>query len=383
VRLFYFAPPKSVHTVRWLSAFVTQGHEVHLATIDVAAAQAIPGVTVHDMNVTGATPGPIRFLQRWKKVRGILYTVRPDIVHGHIVSSPGGYAAYFGVHPLVMTAWGTDIFPVLQKSRLQLLMTRWRLAQCDLVTVDSEDLKRAVMVFGVPNDRIALVQWGVDVEHIRSFQRSDRLRQLANVPSDAFVLLSTRWFEPIYNLETVLRSIPRILAEINDQEVFFVFIGGGSLQPRLEALANSLGVQKHVRFVGQLTHKELMECYGGADAYISVPQSDSTSVSLLEALAAGLPVVVSDVASNLEWVQDSWNGYIVPRIDSGAIAKAVLLLIKDKAACQEFGLRNMEIATKRADHRINMHKMEGLYENLVKFRQESLIGAKVPRGQST
>ncbi|PTL34901.1 hypothetical protein CLG94_12445 [Candidatus Methylomirabilis limnetica] len=365
LRLFYFAPPKSIHTIRWLSAFVRMGHDVHLATTDVDAGRAIPGVVVHDMNVKGMIPGPVRFIRRWKKVREILRVVNPDIVHGHCVSWSGGYAAYFRRHPLVLTSWGSDILVGPTKSRFRWWVTRWRLRRCDLVTVDSEDLKRAVVALGVSEDRVALIQWGVNVERIHSLRGSGCLRQLAGVPRDALVVLSTRRFEPIYNLDTVIRAIPKILSRIR-RDVYFVFIGGGSLQAQFESLARNLDVEKHVRFIGDLAHEELEECYGGAQVYVSVPQSDTTSVSLLEAMAAALPAVVSDAPSNLEWIKDGWNGWVVPRGDAEALANALLRLIKDQVARQEFGARSEKIAVERADHITNMRKMEELYRALAR-----------------
>jgi glycosyltransferase involved in cell wall biosynthesis len=231
------------------------------------------------------------------------------------------------------------------------------------------------MAFGVSEDRIALIQRGANVARIRSFRGSGRLREVANVPQNAFVVLSTRRFEPIYNLETILRAIPKVLDAIN-HAIYFVFIGGGSLHCRLESLAKDLGVDEHVRFIGDVAHEELEECYAGAQVYVSVPQSDSTSVSLLEAMAAELPVVVSDVPSNLEWIRDGWNGYIVRRGDSDAIAQAIIRLLGDGAARMAFGVRSTEIAIEKGDHATNMRKMEELYLTLVRSYQ-GLDGGKV------
>lgn len=363
LRLFYFAPPQNIHTIRWLSAFVSMGHEVHLCTTDVEAGYAIPGVIVHDMNVNGARPGPVRFMRRWKKARDILSAVRPDVVHGHCVSWSGGYAAYFRGYPLVMTPWGLDVLVEPTRSYSQWLATCWRLRRCDLITVDSEHMKRTVTGFGVSGDRVVLIQWGANVERIGSHKGSERLRQLANVPSDAFVVLSTRRLEPICNPEILLYAIPKVLSGTN-QKIYFVFVRGGSLQGQLKSLARSLGVEKQTSFIGSLSHEILEECYTGADVYVSVPQSDSTSVSLLEAMAAGLPVVVSDVPAYLEWIRDGWNGCIVPRGDAGTLAEAILRLVADESARVAFGARNEEIVAKRADHMTNMRKMEDLYRAL-------------------
>lgn len=368
LRLFYFAPPENVATARWLSAFVRLGHEVHLGTTNTTAGKAIPGVVVHDINVNGAIPRGVRFIPRWIKVNRILREVRPDVVHGHMISWSGGYAAYFLRRPLVMTPWGSDILVSPQRSRLRWWETRWRLSRCDLITVSSENLKRAVSTFGIPEDRIALVRWGVNVERIQSFRGHSHLRELANVPRDAFLVLATRWFEPIYNVETVLHAVPKVLSG-TERSVCFVFLGGGSLEAQLKSQAIDLGVEKYVRFMGCLPHEELEECYGGADAYVSVPHSDGAPVTLLEAMAAGLPVVVNDLPANLEEIRDGWNGYVVSRSDSGAIAAAILRLIENKGRCQEFGERNMKIAKEKADHMTHMRKMEKIYEQLVQSRQ--------------
>ena len=368
MKLLHFAHSTSIHTIRWLSAFVTLGHEVHLATTDTAAAHPIPGVIVHNISIHGTVPTLLRPLVGAKKGREIARKVNPDIIHGHMISSCGGYAAHCGIRPLVMTAWGSDVLIAPYKSRLRRLVTRWRLAQCDLVTTNSEYMKRAVMALGVPEDHLALVLGGVKGDRLRSFRGSRRLRQLAGVPPDAFVVLSTRWFEPIYNLGTVLLAVPKILSR-TEKNVYFVFLGGGSLRSRLETQARELGVQEHVRFVEKLDHEELEECYGGADAYVSVSQSDGMSMSLLEAMAAGLPVVVSDVPSNLEWVQDGWNGHIVPRGDVDAVTRAILCLSRERAACLEFGARSMRIVAEKADYLSNMRKMEGLYAALARSRR--------------
>lgn len=366
LRLFYFGPSKSIHVIRWLTAFIRMGHQVHLATTNVEAGRSIPGVIIHDINVHMAWPKLITFIWRWKKVRDILRAVRPDIVHGHCVSGVGAYPAYFRGYPLVMTAWGPEI-PGGPNSfgLLQTCLTKWRLGRCDLITVCSEYLKQVVVALGTSPDQVITVQIGANVERIRSFRRSDYLRQIADVPQEAFVVLSTRWHEPKYNIDIVLKAIPKVL-RATTKKVYFVFAGDGRLRSGFERLARGMGINNETRFIGTRAHEELEACYGGADAYVSIPKADSILVCLQEAMACGLPVVVSDAPDNLEWVQDGWNGYVVPRGDSDATAEAILRLIADEPACVEFGARSAKIAEEKADHITNMRKMEGLYLALAK-----------------
>lgn len=203
------------------------------------------------------------------------------------------------------------------------------------------------------------------MERIRSFRGSGSLRKIADVPQGAFVVLSTRWHEPKYNVDIVIKAIPKVL-RATTKKVYFVFVGDGRLRSDFERLAHSLGINDETRFIGTRTHEELEACYGGADAYVSIPKADSILVCLQEAMACGLPVVVGDAPDNLEWIRDGWNGHIVRRGDLDATAQAIIRLIGDGAARMAFGARSAEIAIDKGDHDTNMRKMEELYWALVR-----------------
>jgi glycosyltransferase involved in cell wall biosynthesis len=83
-------------------------------------------------------------------------------------------------------------------------------------------------------------------------------------------------------------------------------------------------------------------------------------------MACRLPVIVSDLAANHEWVKDGWNGYIVSPNEPQALAKAIIELLKDKGKRELFGQRNYELAREKADFEKHMARMEELYESLLK-----------------
>ena len=88
-------------------------------------------------------------------------------------------------------------------------------------------------------------------------------------------------------------------------------------------------------------------------------------------MACGLPVVVSDLPSNSEWVRNGENGYLVPLRDSKMLAKQIIRLLDNDTLSQQMGLRNLQIAKKRADWEINFSKLENIYETLVKKKKEA------------
>ena len=79
-------------------------------------------------------------------------------------------------------------------------------------------------------------------------------------------------------------------------------------------------MEEYIEFKGELSRKELIDCYLGSDLYISTSLSDSTSVSLLEAMALGLIPVVTDILGNREWIEDRKIGFLFPISDHNALA---------------------------------------------------------------
>lgn len=211
-----------------------------------------------------------------------------------------------------------------------------------------------------------VIPWGVNTEDFNPYiKSSDEIRSSLSI-NNSLMVISTRPFSPIYSVETLIKAIPIVKKEIPDSKFILKNFGQGiPFQNKIEKLAKSLNVSHNISFVGELDYNELPKYLNAADIYVSTSLSDSCSVSLLEAMACGLPVVVSDEPSNFEWIKDGWNGYIFPRKDHKALAEKLIILLKDKEKRELFGKRNREIIQERGDWNKNMEKIEQLYEDLI------------------
>jgi glycosyltransferase involved in cell wall biosynthesis len=98
-----------------------------------------------------------------------------------------------------------------------------------------------------------------------------------------------------------------------------------------------------------------------ADLYLSASHTDGSSVSLLEAMASGCPVVVSDIPGNREWVRSGVNGWLFKDGDSNAMAQSILLAIETRGTLAEMGMAARQIAEQRADWRKNFPKLIQAY----------------------
>lgn len=178
------------------------------------------------------------------------------------------------------------------------------------------------------------------------------------------MVVSVRSFtQPYYNIDVIVGIVPAVLAR--HPETHFIFAGNEGDDSAFRGLAARLGIDERAHFVGRIPHEELPAYLVASDVFVSVPSVDATAVSLLEAMAAGTPVVVSSLASALEWVKDGESGLVVPPGEGRPLEEAVVRLIESPKLRSELGAESVEIVRARADHEVHMARMESLCEELV------------------
>ncbi len=156
------------------------------------------------------------------------------------------------------------------------------------------------------------------VEHERiPYRRRTTLRPL---------FLSNRNLEPLYNVACTLRAFARIQARL--PEAALVVAGFGGEEAPLRALAGELRL-RHVTFVGRVRPEEMPSLYDAADVYLNSPNIDNMPNSIIEAYAAGLPVVTTDAGGIPYIVDHERTGLLVPRDDDAALAAAALRLFDE------------------------------------------------------
>jgi len=139
-------------------------------------------------------------------------------------------------------------------------------------------------------------------------------------------LLSTRNFEPIYNVACVLRAFARVQAVHGDASL--TLVGGGSQEGVLRALVQQLGL-RNVTLAGRVPPNEIQRCYDAADVYVQAPRIDNMPLSVLEAFASGMPVVSTNVGGVPAILRDGIEGLLAPDDDDVVIAAQVLRLLAD------------------------------------------------------
>jgi glycosyltransferase involved in cell wall biosynthesis len=356
LRICFLAEGQSVHALKWMRYFAARDHDVHLATFGKTG--PIEGVNVHNMRYFSKIAYPFRILEARKTVKEI----EPDILHAHYVSNYGMYAALTGFKPLVLTAWGSDVLIEPQESMIKKHIVTYALRKSDLVTCDAEHVKAALRTLGAAPEKIQLINFGVDTQKFSPTKKSQRILAKLGI-NDSPSVISLRNLDPLYDVETLIRSIPFVRKEIPESK--FLIAGKGSEEMRLKDLAVSLGVSKSTRFLGFVPNDELPEYLNSVDVYVSTSPSDAgLSASTAEAMACGIPVIVTDVADNRKWVEDGINGFVVPTTDPKSLAEKIIYLLNSQDVRKRLGKIGRKIIQERNDYYQVMKKMEGIYEEL-------------------
>jgi glycosyltransferase involved in cell wall biosynthesis len=368
LRLAFLGDPGSVHLHRWLSAFVARGHAVALLEPRTASAvgELPPGIERLMFRGLKARPSPIGAWTARNDLRRTLTEWRPDVLHAHWARSPAWHAWLSGWRPYAVTVWGSDVLRAESTSRISRLATGVALREAALVTAGTRQLAAAAVALGARADHIREAQFGIDTERFRPGRVPDQLRSELGVGS-ARVVSSPRILAPLYCHEVVIAALARLPDDV------IVLSTGMRADPaersRLEALAASLGVAERWRILPPMDPPRMADLYRLADVVVSVPASDAMPQSVMEAMAAGTPAVVSDLPDVRDWLGDLTPELFVPVGDAAATATALQAALSLAPAHRDgLGDRLRARIVERADAQRNMDMVESWYQELAGTR---------------
>jgi L-malate glycosyltransferase len=371
VRVLYFSDNTSNHNRRVLEKLIFSGHEVHflnLTTSSEAKDWPPSGVKVVDARFarpSGATPGDCE--QLVPEFKSILKQVQPDLVHAGPVQTCAYIAALSGFNPLLVMSWGSDLLLQARHSAAHAHATQVALKGADGFFCDCDAVRASAKTYvEIPDDRIAQFPWGITRGSFGPGGTSITKEQVG-WDKNAFVFISTRSWEPVYGIDVLLDAFRR--AHNADKRLRLLLLGGGSQGERICRFLSDHKLGGAIAAPGVIVNSEMPSWFRAADAYISCTRSDGTSVSLLEAMATGLPAVVTDLPANREWVTDGQNGFLAiagsPEDFATQMLRAAQLTAVQRATIAE---RNQRMVAQRADWDRNAPTLLRLYEGLVALR---------------
>ena len=342
----------SIHSRRYLAALA---NEVTVELVGI--------ITNHSLKEFAAIPQlvlnfKLTNLNAAPTIRKFIQSLAAEVVHIHQANSYAWHSlrALARVHPrpkTILTCWGSDILVLPHKSKLMHKMVSYNLQHADIITDSLYASGKAMQLLAHTPKVIETINFGLA-----------QIPPPVDLATKEKIILSNRLHKPLYRIDRIIRAFAAMiqLGQV-DAEYRLVIAAGGELSPKLQQLATDLGVIKRIIFTGMISYDELVGWYKKAQLFISIPESDGTASSLLEAMAYGCIPLVSCLPANLEWILDQVNGFVVtnPELMTATFSLALKLTV-DLTAYQQLYAFNYALIQKKASATTNLQRFFALYQ---------------------
>jgi L-malate glycosyltransferase len=344
----------TAHDRRFLKAAVKQGLNIWFSCINP------PGKSVELPKSVNLWPGIHKPLNEWHE---LLLEFEIHVIHAGPCSS---------VLPLVVDndfqcavigmSWSSDIlYDIEFDDGLKELVVN-TLKKTQSLIVDCEAVIDKISVL-LPDKEFNFFKfpWGIDLDNYRRLPKK-QCRQLREVLqwTDNTVLISTRTWDKIYGIPNLVEALNH-LVDINS-DVRLILIGDGPHRTQIMDKISKHKLAEYIHMPGRISEEKLNVWYGVADIYVSSSLSDGSSVSLLEAMASGLPVVVNNRHGNKEWVKHNESGWLTDCSSVNAMFTTLKSAINSRKDWKRIGTENRNKVLDYADWRKNLHALKDAYE---------------------
>jgi len=360
--LLLIADGRSIHTQRWAEYFAGRGHEIHLVTYDPMN-RIIPGVSEHVLSSRWNNLY-LAFIPRHIAVKRLVKQIRPDLIHAHFIAKYGFHLPGLARCPTVVSAWGDDILILPKKSCLIAWYTGVVMRGADLIYAVSENIREHILDdFAIPTDKVRYLPFGIDTD-LFSPQPPAHTTE-----SPTIEIFSNRGFFPVYDNDTLIRGFD--LAYRKNPALRLTLKGDGPLEQSARDLVASLGLSGVVTFRGKTAYTDVPLDYRRADIFLTTSISDGTPVSILEAMASGIPCVATSVGGIPEWIASGTTGLLIPPRSPEAVAEAILTLAADPSLRSRMGSAAREVVVRKGQWKSLMDQAEKDYLALIEtYRQD-------------
>jgi glycosyltransferase involved in cell wall biosynthesis len=297
-----------------------------------------------------------------------------DLIHCHGVSRAGTWARYLknmlGI-PVVMTPHGEDIqkipaigYGMRLDSKWDKIITR-NIRAADAVTAISRSIRQDIdmiepeKIFDVPN--------GIDTSRFTG-ARSDYLQRRLGLDSNDLVILSVGRSHVKKGYAYGIHAVSKIVNELGYKGIRFVIVGRNTKD--LRTVVDECSAGSFISLLEEVPVERVADCYRSADIYFSPSIAEGLSLVSVEAMASGLPLVVTNVPGNEDIVQDNGCGIIVESENTDSMAEGLVQLIDNEGLRQGFSSISLQRSS-AYDWRNITHMYEQVYLNVVSRNQDT------------
>lgn len=314
------------------------------------------GIRVIEIKMSKGFYSPGSLLAMFKLAR-LMKKMKVKIVqtYGFYSTVPGVIAAKIAGIPVIICCRGhmNDCLPPSKVAAEKFL---WRF--CDKIVPNAEAIKKDLIASGVPAKKLVVIHNGInfnDFEPVLNKQGShkqDLVGMIAN-------------FRKEKDHKTFFEAAKIVLK--TNRSVKFILIGSGNLMEELKRYAVALGIREDVIFLGNKYGQELTEALRSLSISVLTSESEGISNSILESMAAGIPVISTSVGGMSEAIEDGVSGYLIPPKRPDILAGKITYLLENKDIAAKMGKNGSDKIRKEFNNKLLVFRFEDLYERMAGY----------------
>ena len=345
----------------YMKWFQEQGYEVHLCCANDTDEPA-PVVPYCDRFMElpfDRSPLSQKNLRAYQQLKRIIDTEQYALIHCN--TPTGGLVGRLAARRMrkhgtkvVYTAHGFHFFKgaPLKNNLIYYPVEKWLSRFTDLlITINHEDFEAAQRFHACKTALVSGV--GVDLSRFSHPVSRAEVRKKLGIPETSPLLITVGEHSYRKNHETILRALEKL-----PEQTELLLCGVGDLQQQLEKLAEALSIENRVHFLG--FRKDIPDLLMASDVFVFPSRQEGLPVAQMEAMAAGLPCVVSNVRGNRDLLSEGDGGYLADPDDVDTFAVRIAELIKDEKLRSRMGMRNRKVMQRYSLSNV-LSEMEALY----------------------
>lgn len=343
MRILMLGDARTEHLARWARHFRRRGDDVLVASAEGGPADVhftLP-VKWHAVGYPMLTATLKRLNAEW----------HPDLIVAHYLPNYGLLAVLSKFNPVVAVGWGSDLLVLPERNFLQRSRLHYVATHAQAFLVDAQMLVEPLVNLGAPVERVYVCPFGVDEDVLELHPHRSTTEPLS--------ILSTRRLDHRYRVDVLLSALAHVTTPHRA-----IVANDGTHRSALQEKAVRLSLKSPVAFPGSLDRPGYLELLQGAHIYVSTSPTDSTSVSLLEAMAAGLACVAPDIPGNREWLTHEKDGLLFRSLDPRDLAAKLESLLHNPEHAVRLGARARQTVQSRGRWSHTIRRAELLFTQL-------------------
>jgi glycosyltransferase involved in cell wall biosynthesis len=331
MRILFLADSDSPHTLRWIKSLHKFGHSIALFSIHCINSDYYRNysdillysseISRKIQNKSETSFSKLKYLTAIFKIKNIIKTYKPDIVHAHYASSYGLLSVLTKFKPVILSYWGSDVFIFPNRSFVHKFILKYISSKANVILSTSNIMKVEIQKYC--DKEILVIPFGVDITLFKPIRNPKNDKSIV-------VIGLIKTFEENYGVKYLINAFAQLKKEPLGKNLKLLLVGKGSLLNNLKIMTRNYGIEQYVEFTGYVDPSFIYKYHQQLDIAVIPSISESFGVSAIESMACGKPVVASNVGGLAEVIDDGKTGILVKSKDAQSIYEALKKLVANE-----------------------------------------------------